>query len=260
MFKRKEHTNNRPPEENTTAPVFTRAVTVGDSEADCRGRIHPGALLRLLQDAGSEHAEALHIGHELTESKGALWVIVRTAMEIDRLPRAGERCAVLTWPGQTRRVFMPRSFEMQDTAGAVLLRARSEYLLISAETRHMLNPDTLGVHIAAVERPGELPDPARRLPFPPDLPETELRVPRSSELDVNGHLNNSHYVDWAEDLLPLDYLRTHALHSLWVEYRAEVLPYTEVTLRYAQDGDTLYLSGQSEKGVHFTLRAVYGAD
>ena len=46
MFKRKEHTNNRPPEENTTAPVFTRAVTVGDSEADCRGRIHPGALLR----------------------------------------------------------------------------------------------------------------------------------------------------------------------------------------------------------------------
>ena len=246
--------------DQTTSPeyggCFLRRGRVGDMDADFMGRLRPGTLLRQMQEAGADHAEELNIGRAMTREKGSLWVIVRTSLEAERLPVLGEEYEILTWPGQTRKVFMPRYFELR-VGGETLVRACSVYLLISAESRRMLNPAQLGVGAEAVSRPGQLPEPPLRLPFPDALPETELRRPRYSELDTNVHLNNSHYIDWAEDLLCADYHRSHALSSLWVDYRMEVLADDELSLSYAREGDILFLRGESSRGNHFSLRAGY---
>ena len=249
------------PEYFSTFPAekgcFLRRGQVGEIDADCMGRIRPGMLLRQMQEAGADHAEELGIGRAMTRDKGVLWVIVRTSLEIDRLPVLGEAYEILTWPGKTRKVFMPRYFELRSIEGERLARACSVYLLISKESRKMQNPGHLGICAEAVELPGQLPEPEKRVPFPDALPERELRRPRYSELDTNVHLNNSHYLDWAEDLLGTEYHHSHTLSSLWVEYRTEVLSDDELALRYAVQDDTLYLTGESARANHFSLRAQY---
>ena len=241
----------------TEGGVFRRLLTVSDTDTDCFDRLRPSTLLRLFQDAGSDHAEVMGIGRGLTYEKGALWIIVRTVLDCTRLPRGGEEGVLSTWPGKTKKVFMPRSFALSTPAGEILARAKSVYLLMDAESRKMLNPESVGVSAPGVVLPDELPEPPSRIVFPAELPETERRAPRYSELDRNGHLNNCRYLDWAEDLLSTEYHRSHALRSLWVEYRMEVRPDDELTLRCVREDDTLYLRGESARGNHFSLSVTY---
>lgn len=237
--------------------VYSEQLTVSEADCDPSGRLRPGALLRLMQDAGSAHAELLGIGRQRIREAGAAWIIVRTGLEAERLPSAGERCTLLTFPGVTRKVFMPRYFELYGEDGALLVRSCSEYMLMDPRQRKMLFPQRLGIGIEAALRTAPIGEPPLRVPFPGELPREERRTVRYSELDSNGHLNNTRYIDWAEDLLSAEFHRTRVLRSLWAEYSAEILPDTTLTLRYDLSDNTLCLRGEGDGARHFSLRAAY---
>ncbi len=221
-------------------------------------RLRPGVLAGLLQEAAIAHSEELDAGRARTLDRGALWVIARTYMEIDRLPVYGEDVTLRTWPGETMHVLFPRYFEMSLSSGERLLRVSSLWLLIDQRKRSMVFPDELGISVAGVERAGALPLPDRRIPFPASLPERRERQVRYSEVDLNGHLNNSRYLDWAEDLLDPEFHRDHPLRSLWVEYRSEIRSGETVELQSCLDNGALFLRGQKGDTEYFQLRADYG--
>ena len=234
--------------------IYRKTFSVNGTEQDMFGRLRPASMLRLMQGAGWEQLDQWELGNGIINDNGLLWIIARTAVEIRRLPGSDETVEMLTWPGKIRRVFLPRSFELRDTAGHVLIRAKSIYLLMDAKSRHTVTPESVGLALPQCLDMDELSDPPARVPFPKELPETLLRSPRYSELDSNRHLNNTHYLSWGEDLLRVDYHRHHALRSLWVEYRKEVRPENTVEMRYALENDVLYVKG----GEYFAMKLEYG--
>ncbi|MCQ2438930.1 MAG: thioesterase [Oscillospiraceae bacterium] len=234
--------------------LYKNTFAVDAADCDMFGRLRPSIMLRLMQGAGWAHADALGLGNDAVWSRGLLWVIGRTVAEIDRLPRADEQITLCTWPGQQRKVFLPRSFEIADAEGRSLIRAKSIYLMMDRESRHTVTPQSVGLDVPGACERAELPDPASRVPFPGSLDGSESRRATYSELDINGHLNNTHYLSWGEDLLSVDYHRAHALRSLWVEYRREVRPENEVGMSWTLQDDTLYVKG----GEFFNMKLGYG--
>jgi len=94
---------------------------------------------------------------------------------------------------------------------------------------------------------------------------TELTVPRAivarpmantkactvgySLLDRNGHMNNTRYMDWVDDLLGSDFHRDHPVQEFTVCY-----------LNEAREGDAITLSYELTDGPALTVDATRGED
>ena len=99
------------------------------------------------------------------------------------------------------------------------------------------------------------------------LPETfahscDFRV-RYSDLDLNGHVNNIRYVEWAAETFPRDMRERSRLTGLEVHYRGETsCPDTVTAYAGTTDAGTADAgpSGQTPAGTTYAHRLTRGSD
>jgi medium-chain acyl-[acyl-carrier-protein] hydrolase len=109
--------------------------------------------------------------------------------------------------------------EVLDEAGNLLLRTVSLWVLMDLQTRTMLLPGKSGVTVSGMVTGTELSAP-RGLPAQAGENRQDHRVV-FSDLDRNGHVNNTRYLDWAGDLLTADFHSGHTLREMMVCYMTE---------------------------------------
>lgn len=209
-------------------------------------------FLRWLQEISIAHTEKLGAGRDKTLDRGALWIIARVRAEIVRMPVYDETVTLRSWPGRTMHVLFPRYYELTDANGSVLIRASAVWLLMDAETRKMAFPDKYGVKLPAITTGTEL-----ALPTGPADEYTDRSTYHRaafSEVDINGHMNNSKYIDLAEDLTGFDYMTAHRTTSFEIEYKSEVKAGARIRLLWRADDDGIYVRGQHGRGESFRLR------
>lgn len=56
---------------------------------------------------------------------------------------------------------------------------------------------------------------------PHGLQEKQVHVVPYNEIDFNGHVNNTHYIEWCLDAYPLEFHDKHQIDSVLVNYIAE---------------------------------------
>ncbi len=218
-------------------PIYRQNFTVDDLAVDCFGRLKPAMLLYYLQEVAGSHFSLLEDKNTPLSRKGLFWAVSRHRVEITRLPRLGETVTVETWPMPTTRVAYPRAMAMYDAQGQLLAQAVSLWVLMDRDTRAMVLPGKSGVTVNGITRGTELEMPKSFLPK--ELTHTADRAVTYSLLDGNGHMNNTRYLDWVEDLLPSAYHSAHPVAAFTVCYHAE-----------AQEGQQICLHwGLSEEGI-----------
>ena len=244
---------------NRTAPegVYRERIVFTPEEADRFGRVLPDAIARRFQDIASVHHAALGVGQSVAEQHGAFWALARTEMRIDRLPSVGESVYLDTWVGRQAHGLFWRHYRIAAESGEALLYAVSIWVIMDRETRALTKDRAWASGVSRTVVEGELPAAFKAIPFPQELPEHRLRRVTDAETDGNGHLNNCLYLRWGHDLLPDSFARTHALRTVWIEYRKELPNGTESELTYSLSGSTLYVRGTAENKERFLLRMVY---
>ncbi len=245
-----------------TPLVYKKTYVISDTQVDRFGRLRPAALLEMTQEVATAHAILLRLGRQELEPLGLFWAIIRQSAQINRLPRQGETVVMETWPGIPTRTAFPRHIVARTPQGEELFRLGALWLFMNRDTREMVLPKNSGVVVPGIQREGELPLPkglGTRV-----FENRESRRVRYSELDCNGHLNNTKYANWMEDVLPLSYHETHSLRRLHICYTHEALCGQEITLRWALEEDTLGMEAvrctQGEQQHIFLLRAQYAKD
>ena len=231
-------------------PIHSEKFHISHTMADCQGRLKPSQLLALIQQVAGSHFELLNQGKLSLEELGLFWAVIRTRVQISRLPCPGESITVQTWPMPTTRVAYPRAVEAVDEQGQILFRCVSLWVLMDVSTRAMVLPGKSGVGVAGISRGTEIAPPASLVPKP--LEGRQQRQVRYTELDVNGHMNNTRYLDWVDDLLPGVFHRDHPAAEFTVCYLSEAVEGEMVELHYAlDDGNSLrvdaHRSGGTEK-------------
>ena len=98
-------------------------------------------------------------------------------------------------------------------------------------------------HLNGVSTGNEISDPMPTLKL-----ETKQRrcfqVP-FSYVDLNGHMNNTHYFDLAEDLIPAA-AEGRQLKTISTEYSAEICMGETIDVCWGQDNNRYYLTGQKD--------------
>ena len=172
---------------------------------------------------------------------GQAWVLAFLRLRVHRYPDWHDTLTIETWPSGLDRLYATREFILSDERGECA-RATSAWLVIDTERRRPLRPPAELYDIDTPDRPPALNVDRTKMEVPDTTPvhERTFRV-RYHDLDLNRHVNNVRYVEWATETLPAEWLDSHVLRDLTLEFRAETTagdPVQATAYRAERDADT----------------------
>ena len=243
--------------------IYEYSFRVDDLSVDRFGRLKLSGVLFAAQEAAARHSALLGSGQADLEKLNLFWAVSRHKVQITRLPRLGENLRVQTWPMPTTKTAYPRAVVALDEAGRELFRVISLWVIMDKATRALVLPGKSGVLVDGTVRGGELTVPHGLIPR--DLAQSTLRTVTYSCLDRNGHMNNTRYLDWVEDLLSSDFHRDHPAAEITLCYTTEALEGEQIRLSWAlSESGVLQVDGHRgqtvEAGKHtrvFAAEVVY---
>lgn len=236
--------------------TYEEDLLIRTSISDVNGTWRPGAILEAMQEMAGTHSALLGCGRDVLLPKGMVWILSRTELQMDRYPAIGETIHIKTMPMPLRRFFFPRYFVFTDEAGHEIGRAGTLWLLLDVKTRRMLPP---GEVAKLMPDNSDLTAP---LGMPPtvgllDGGESLLDYrPVYTDLDINGHVNNTKYADWLCNVLGVDTMKQYQLQSIVLNYNAEVLPEHELQLKLVRSGERFRLTGYHGEKAAFDIGGI----
>ena len=158
-------------------------------------------ICNYLQEAASLNAESLKFSKSNFEAAGEniSWVLTRMRVRMTEYPKWEDRVTVLTFPRGGRRITAWRDFAVKTADGRTLGVATSEWMLIDLSSRKVVQIPEEVFALANNERELVLgSDPwTPRLRFPEGGGgEKFVFKAQNSHIDLNGHVNNVHYIEW----------------------------------------------------------------
>ena len=198
--------------------VVTRVAFHEVGPAGCLGLV---PLADHLQEAAAEHARHLGVSINRLAEVGLGWVMSRLIVRIERWPLSGETMRIETWPSKRVGHLFHREFRLRGESDLLIGAASSSWALFDVRARHVATTpkwleeavpwdpeEAVGFERAAVPRIG--------------IASYERSVvPRLSDLDINGHVNNAQLLGWTLEALPREFRIERVLREIDVQFRRE---------------------------------------
>ena len=199
----------------------TTAFTVRSGEIDSRGQITMPTLVSYMQEAAWNNTTTLGISmYELLE-RGLTWVLQRFRVEMFRYPIHNEAITVETWASGREKVFLYRDFRIYSSEKELLGQATSVWLVMDVIKRQLTTvPDfVMALELAPGYEP--LPFAKGKLPALANVAFEIQADVRWHDIDLNKHINNTRYLQWALETLPVELLEENQLKEIDIVFRSE---------------------------------------
>ena len=237
---------------------FEYEIRLNGLDVDGRNQYKASALLNHLQNAATLAAEDGGFSREtLVERYGAFWMLARSWYRLARPLRYEDRLTVRTWHRGGKGAIMYRDYDILAN-GQPVGESVSAWVLASLDSHKLMR---LGA-IAELSGTGggELCKTMTlaKLRQPGDLDEAERRPMRYSDCDLNGHVNNTRYADFACDAVGMESLaEDRYLAEMQIGYLAECRPGETLTLQTSGLGDSRFVRGVDDAGKSRFEAALY---
>lgn len=202
---------------------------------DLKWQLKYETIIRILENSGNRHSDLA--GDSAIEGlkNGASWVFVDWNIEILHRPIYGECLYIKTWiASPTASSSISRQYVLYGKDGERLVVAASKLVLLNHHTRHLAK---ITPELAAKYQPEPLriieENKYPRLTGPLKFDYERKFSLRNTDIDFNGHLHNTLYVDFALSTLPDDVADNVNFSVLRIVYRKPIMPCASITCRYS---------------------------
>ena len=220
-----------------------KTYEISSFEVDVKGFLRIRSLFNLFQDMADFHADQMGLGYDFCSKNGIGWVGGAYHLQVNRLPKWRDKIVIETWPSGATAACGIRDFQVKTEYGYVLINATSQWVLVDI---NRMRPVPVAKHLPDYDI---IDDHAFVSDFSKfQLPEkvaTEFTFPvHTDDIDLNNHVNNALYPTWCMDGLDDEFLNTHSIQELQVNFK-----------RPAKKGDTvvLHTSYQLNETLHLLL-------
>ncbi len=225
-------------------------IQISPVDLDYAGSVMVIKLLDCMQRLADTHADILGIGREDLKKRNLVWMSARSAIVMEREIQLGEKITLRTWTGENTRASCPRYFLFIDEAGCEIGGGATTWMMIDPNTRRIVSPQKVDLPDIPVSEDvssitmDQLPKLAR-------IDIAEVRKPKYTDIDINGHVNNVSYVKWVLDALPIEIMHKHYVGALQINYHQEIRPEDVCVLEFQIYGSVVLVCGKSEQGKIF---------
>ncbi|RHM59930.1 MULTISPECIES: acyl-[acyl-carrier-protein] thioesterase [Coprobacillaceae] len=197
-------------------------------ESDFKGQFRQATLFSLFADLATQNAIEVGIWHDDLENHCG-WVLSKRTMVFNRPIKAGEHIDLVTCVKGGSRVQFSRTYEIRQEE-KILGGGFSLWTLIDLKSRKIVRPQDVGITIPKVEDYPCIVDRYHKIRKDIELEYIKTREVVYSDVDINQHMNNYRYVEWALDLIPFEIYRQYDIKEMSVHYIQEILPGSQVQL------------------------------
>jgi medium-chain acyl-[acyl-carrier-protein] hydrolase len=204
------------------SPAFHKhEISVHSYDVDFNSRLSVFSLFNYFQEIAWEHAAILHFGLENLAEKNLFWVLSRVRVEIDRLPMWTEKITLITYPRGNDGLFAIRDYEIFDSKGIRIIAGSSSWLILDIKSRRPVRLSELDFPFITNDRCA-IPVNASKVADVKKGPSqvNSLSV-KTSDIDVNLHVNNTRYIEWAYNTFSLAHHKDNQIKVVEVNFLAE---------------------------------------
>jgi len=209
-------------------------------EMDQQGRLSVVSAINYFQESAWRNAEVLGFGFNDLVAKNLYWILSRMYVEMYRYPHWGDAIQLETWPKGMESLFALRDFRIKSADGRESLGAGTSAWLIIDGTTHRLQ------RIEQIR--GDMPiypqhaveHKLGKIALAPTMTPQARIVAGYIDVDVNQHVNNVCYLNWAVNHLPVD-SKTITVRSAELNFLSEALLRSPVEILYGNDGEQAWI-------------------
>lgn len=239
---------------------FTRPLQIATYEVDRERRLRLSAQLKLQQEIGEQHLQAAGMPYAALYEQGVAFVLIQIRTLIYRLPTLEEKGTLRTWKGERQGAQTLRHYQFAGADGALCWACTGAFVVVDPASHRLLRHSPFDAAMAMVcGKPQPEQTRIEKLILPEGLEPAGTRAIRYSDIDYNGHCNNTVYADFLYDYLPEDD-RTKTLRAYTLRFIGEAALGDTLTLSSARAGGCFYLQGEHGRGLCFQAKMEFADD
>ena len=209
-------------------------------EVDQHSSLSIVSAVNYFQESAWRNAESMGVGFRELAAKNRFWILSRLYVEMYRYPIWGDIIQLETWPKGMESLFALRDFRIKSANGEELFGAGTSAWLIIDGTSHRLQrvdhicDDMPYYPQTAVDRkPG-------KIALAGSMKPQNRIIAGYTDLDVNNHVNNVCYLNWAVNYLPVENDKL-VVRSVEINFLSEARLHSPVEILYGRDNEQAWV-------------------
>lgn len=198
-----------------------REYTIHYYEVDYKKRVLMTTLVNYLGDLATYQSDLLGMGMDRLLEENLAWVLYKWDIEMKKYPLYGEKIKVRTWAHSFKKFYAYRKYDILNSEGEVIGTANSLWFLINIEKRRPVRITEEFFEVYGLDASCNEEIAMDKLDAIEEVHYDHNFSVRYSDIDTNKHVNNSKYVSWAIETVPLDIVKDYTLNRLKVVYEKE---------------------------------------
>lgn len=201
---------------------FSKKYNINYYNCDQNLELSIVSLIRFFEDIAIVHSNSVQLGFKFYNENKVAWYLTRWLVNVKDLPKFNETITVVTNPKSFYNFYANREYVVLNEKGDEIVSANTLWVFLDSET---LKPKKIPENVF---KGYGLNDDGRK--FFSKLNEVILPNEFAAcsnfrilqrDIDYNNHVNNSQYISYALETINPEFLKSHRITKLEVNYLKE---------------------------------------
>jgi len=189
--------------------------------ADFTQRLTPVSLFCFLQETALRHAQSKGFGWSHLAERNEFWVLAKMHVYINRMPDWREKIRSETWSKEPELLTAFRDFEFFDSNNQSIILATSSWHILNLQTHRPRALSHFTDRFPIIDRHAIKEKPQKVQISASNAVRSKVYAVLPSDIDMNLHVNNTKYVQWAMDCIPFSFQEQYAIYEISVNFLSE---------------------------------------
>ncbi|MBN2518863.1 MAG: hypothetical protein JXB17_00015, partial [Bacteroidales bacterium] len=200
--------------------IWKEKYNIHSYDADFLAKCKLTSILQFFQDVAWKQAESLSFGYTDLLKQGKFWALSGLVIEILEYPNWGDIVQVNTWPKGIDSLLALRDFEIYKDS-KLLCKSASSWLVLDLKTRRPQKVEQVFTNFNSYCNKQAIDYKFRRINIPEVIDYKHSIQVKYSDVDVNSHVNNVKYVEWALNCLSPDIFEKREIKRIEINFLSE---------------------------------------
>ena len=218
---------------------YTEQIKIKSYDVDMHGRLRLSSLLAKLEELGARQMEAFPPSNSDLRKDGKAFLLSRAVIEVKKEICDGDVCEGYTFASNNSRGLSFNRYYQLMKDGEIAATVFTVWALLDLNEKKLLRVEENSGIGGEADAPVQMELPLRvRMPRAEEYTEVAKRRVVYSDTDINGHMNNTKYLNMLCDFVPG--IESRTVCGANVSYIAEAPLFEELTVFLKDEGDVCY--------------------
>ncbi|QTQ14707.1 acyl-[acyl-carrier-protein] thioesterase [Treponema parvum] len=240
-------------------PIFNREAKIYFSQCSADNKLNLYELLKLCSDSATEDYNLRGFSWKMLWENQVIILLSRQSFRFFKRPQSDERIRIVTWEETPEPLQLVRRYKILSDAEDVLITGHSTWLLVNPDTRKIIRTKDFNLRSPV---PNYLVPyegiPTGKIILPENMQELNRRPICFTDIDSNGHTNNSRYGAFTVDCLPEEYQKKD-FTDFRINYSKEAVRGQTLTMfaHFDDEAKKITVAGKADHNVCFESELFY---